>query len=119
MARQSRSDETNGDKGPTPPPETDLPDRLRELDDRLARLRSDTEGSSGKSGGFMKEGAHYGRALKHVSEFVGGTMAGLLLGWLVDYVIGSFPVGLVVGLILGFVTGIWNIYKASLRVDGR
>ncbi len=117
MARDSRSGDADGDGDRVPPGQTDLPDRLRDLDARLTKFQADT-GRTEAKGSLVKEGAAYGRALKHVSEFVGGTMAGLLLGWLTDLATGWFPLGLVTGLILGFVTGFWNIYKSSLRSGG-
>ncbi len=116
MANGSKSDGPDGDGTNVPPGGTDLPDRLRDLDARLNKFQAET--GRDRSKGYVKEGAAYGRALKHVSEFVGGTMAGLLLGWLTDLATGWFPLGLVTGLILGFVTGFWNIYKSSLRSGG-
>lgn len=117
MADEPHSGDSDDGKAKTPKAEADLSHRLSELDARLVKLRSETRQDA--PGGFAKEGANYGRALRHLSEFVGGVAAGLLLGWLVDLATGFSPVGLVVGLVLGFVTGFWNIYKSSLRTDGR
>lgn len=115
MTKDRKSDDIGGEGGPVPVPETDLPNRLRSLEDRLSKVRTERNDAAVKRGRLMGEGASYGKALRHVSEFVGGILAGMLLGWLVDQLTGWFPLGLVTGLILGFVTGFWNIYKSSLR----
>ncbi len=91
-----------------------IDDRFRDLDASLAKAKAGQDVSDTPAKGLVADGAAYSRAAKMAAEFVGGTLAGLGLGWIVDRLTGWSPVGLIVGLFLGFVTGFWNIYKAAL-----
>lgn len=115
MTDHPQSDEPGASRNTVPPRATDLPDRLRSLSDRLEDVQAGRDATDARTRRLAGEGAAYGKAMRHVSEFVGGTLAGLALGWLIDRFTGWSPVFTVLGLVLGFVTGFWNIYKASLR----
>gem|GEM_PF-1226845 len=45
------------------------------------------------------------------SEFLGGILTGVLLGYFADKIFNLFPWGIIVGISLGVLTGFWNIYR--------
>ncbi len=49
--------------------------------------------------------------LRMSSAFVGGIVAGAVLGWLVDYALSTSPWGLITCLCVGFIAGFFNLMR--------
>lgn len=64
-------------------------------------------------GQFVRDASGLGQAMRLSAEFVGGVIAGGVLGWLIDHFAGSSPWGLIVCTLLGFAAGIVNMMRAS------
>lgn len=45
------------------------------------------------------------------SEFLGGIVTGIFLGYIIDSICGTTPWGILAGILLGILTGFWNIYR--------
>jgi ATP synthase protein I len=101
------------------PADPDLSARLRRLDERLTELASDQARADGPRSRLAEDGTAMARGMKLVSEFVGGIVAGGLLGWLVDKLAGTQPFGLLIGLMFGFAAGLRNLYRATQGTSGQ
>jgi ATP synthase protein I len=53
------------------------------------------------------------QAMRMISEFVAGVLAGGAIGWGLDYVFGTSPLWLIVFLLLGFAAGFYNVVRAA------
>ncbi len=95
------------------PSEADLSDKLRSIDARLSDIRSARAPETPPRNGLQADGTAWGRGMKMVSEFVGGIVAGGLLGWIVDRLAPTAPFGLLIGLMFGFAAGLRNLYRAT------
>jgi ATP synthase protein I len=99
----------------TPQPEFgDLPDRLKDLGNRIAAEKGDRAQAS-KTSGSMQGASDYSKGYKLASEFVAGVLVGGLIGYGIDYVAGTLPLFLIVFLLLGFGAGIVNMSRAANR----
>ena len=50
-------------------------------------------------------------------EFISQVVAGLLLGWLVDWGFSTKPWGILCGLGAGLVVGMWSFLRSALRLN--
>lgn len=53
-------------------------------------------------------------------SFFGSIMAGLLIGWIIDYFAGTYPAFVVVGIIVGSISGfiqMWALANKGSRID--
>ncbi len=91
-------------------PEVTISDDLEEFE---AKLRAAREDKSGHRSGKSHQGSASG--LRHGMEFIGGVLAGALLGWFVDRLFDSAPFGLVVFMLLGFVSGLRSAIRSAKR----
>jgi ATP synthase protein I len=99
----------------TPQPEFgDLPDRLKDLGNRIAAEKGQRAESS-KSSASFQGASDYSKGYKLASEFVAGTLVGGLIGYGLDFVFGTLPLFLIVFLLLGFGAGILNMSRAANR----
>lgn len=105
------ADGDHGGKGPSG--DGDLDGRLGRLDEALRR-RSDVAPSDGGSR-FSRRGDANGfaKAARLSSEFIGGVVAGGIVGWLFDHFLGTKPWGLIVFLLLGFAAGTLNVMRSA------
>jgi ATP synthase protein I len=103
-------------KAPNPadPEFGDLPDRLKELGNRIAAEKQERVDAAKPSGSFQGA-SDYSKGYKLASEFVGGVLVGGLIGYGIDYVAGTLPLFLIVFLLLGFGAGILNMSRAANR----
>lgn len=93
--------------------EGDLSGRLGRLDEALKR-RSDVAPSNGGSRFSRRDDASgFAKAARLSSEFVGGVIAGGIVGWLFDHFLGTKPWGLIVFLLLGFAAGTLNVMRSA------
>jgi ATP synthase protein I len=98
-------------------PENDLRRRRDALDARLAESRSrlpenrpaanPTRGARGTAEGF-----------KIASEFVGGILVGVAIGYGIDRLFGTTPFGLIAFLLIGFAAGVLNVIRSTTRKPG-
>ena len=79
------------------------PDRLRDLEARLARLKGQQQVERPQTGKAFSQGE---MAWRMVIELVSGMVIGLSIGYGLDYVFGTMPIFLVIFSLLGFVAGV-------------
>jgi ATP synthase protein I len=92
--------------------DAELEARRREFSGRLGEARAhETQGEA--SGNFVRDASGLGQVMRLSAEFVGGVIAGGILGWLIDHFAGSSPWGLIVCTLLGFAAGIMNMMRAA------
>ncbi|MGA0532295.1 AtpZ/AtpI family protein [Hansschlegelia sp. KR7-227] len=96
----------------------DLAGRLSRLDEALKRRSDSTTAEGGGSRFSRADASGLARAVRLSSEFVGGVVAGGIVGWLFDRVLGTTPWGLIVFLLLGFVAGTLNVMRSAGLVKG-
>ena len=92
----------------------DLPDRLKDLGNRIAAEKSERVEAS-KPVASYQGASDYSKGYKLASEFVAGVLVGGLIGYGLDYVAGTLPLFLIVFLLLGFGAGILNMSRAANR----
>jgi ATP synthase protein I len=92
----------------------DLPDRLKDLGNRIAAEKSERAEASKPAASFQGA-SDYSKGYKLASEFVAGTLVGGLIGYGIDYVAGTLPLFLIIFLLLGFGAGILNMSRAANR----
>jgi ATP synthase protein I len=92
----------------------DLPDRLKDLGNRIAAEKVERAETSKPAKTFQGV-SDYSKGYRLVSEFVAGTLVGGLLGYGLDYVAGTLPLFLILFLLLGFGAGILNMSRAANR----
>jgi ATP synthase protein I len=103
-----------GSKSNGQPEFGDLPDRLKNLGDRIAAEKVDRAEASKPAATFQGV-SNYSKGYRLASEFVAGTLVGGLIGYGLDYVAGTLPLFLIVFLLLGFGAGILNMSRAANR----
>ncbi len=91
------------------PPDQSDADKLKDLDQRLTEIEARKRKPVEKS---AEVGANKG--MQALGELVGGILAGLGLGWVVDtYVFHSTPWGMIVGTLLGMVAAVYTVVKSG------
>jgi ATP synthase protein I len=102
-------------KPPSADPEFgDLPDRLKQLGDRIA-VEKQERATATKPTASYQGASDYSKGYKLASEFVAGVLVGGLIGYGIDHVAGTLPLFLIVFLLLGFGAGILNMSRAANR----
>ncbi len=100
-----------------PMTERDKPESLRDLDDRLRRLR-EREGSGGDEPPRGRgASAGLGMAMRIGVELVAALLVGVGIGWGLDQWLGTTPWLLLVGFLLGSVAGMMNIYRVMMGMS--
>jgi ATP synthase protein I len=92
----------------------DLPDRLKDLGNRIAAEKSE-RADAAKPTARYQGASDYSKGYRLASEFVAGTLVGGLIGYGLDYMAGTLPLFLIVFLLLGFGAGILNMSRAANR----
>jgi ATP synthase protein I len=92
----------------------DLPDRLKELGNRIAAEKQERV-EAAKPTARYQGASDYSKGYRLASEFVAGVLVGGLIGYGVDYLAGTLPLFLIVFLLLGFGAGILNMSRAANR----
>ena len=98
---------------PPPPDDGDLSKRLERLGEKLERRSNSKPTEGGGSRMSRADASGLSRALQLSSEFVGGVIAGALIGWVFDHFLGSKPWGLILFTLLGFVAGVMNVMRSA------
>jgi ATP synthase protein I len=104
----------DGSKSNITPEFGDLPDRLKNLGDRIAAEKVERAEASKPAATFQGV-SNYSKGYRLASEFVAGTLVGGLIGYGLDYMAGTLPLFLIVFLLLGFGAGILNMSRAANR----
>lgn len=86
------------------------PGSLRDLDERLKRLRADTEPPEAKPG-FGEPVTGLGMAFTIAAHMVSGLGVGAGIGYLLDRGLGTKPWFLLTFFVLGAAAGTLNVYK--------
>lgn len=86
------------------------PDSLKDLDERLTRLRRQKEGRSGSSG-FGDARSGLGQAFRIATELVAALVVGGVIGYLLDRWWGTAPWLMIVFFLLGAAAGFLNVYR--------
>jgi ATP synthase protein I len=94
----------------------DLPDRLKDLGNRIAAEKGERAEAS-KPTARYQGASDYSKGYRLASEFVAGVLVGGLIGYGIDYVAGTLPLFLIVFLLLGFGAGILNMSRAANRTS--
>jgi len=108
-----------GEEGPDPTrraEDTELTERLRELDRRLLEKRpergDDLAAEAAPRAGFAL-------GLRLSADFVAGVVVGAGVGWGLDALAGTSPWGMIVFLLLGFAAGVLNVLRSAGMVAKR
>jgi ATP synthase protein I len=89
-----------------------LQEPLNDLDDRLRRLREESEARQPQGDGG-RTASGYGLAFMLATDMLAGLIGGGLLGWAVDSWLGTSPWGLIGFFFLGATVGMWNVYRTA------
>ena len=85
--------------------------RLRALDERLARARTEEAVRTGAA--REAEGGQYRMGNRVLADLIGGIAGGALVGWVVDRLLGTSPWGFMILLFLGIVVAFRNIIRIA------
>jgi len=87
------------------------------ISDDLEEFEVKLRAAKGAHSGQSSEKSHNSSAsgLRHGMEFIGGVLAGALLGWFIDQLFNSAPFGLIVFMLLGFVSGLLSAIRSAKR----
>lgn len=85
--------------------------RLRDLEERLGRVRGAREPKAASPGDGR--GQALAQALRLSTELIAGVAVGGFIGWALDRFFGTAPVLLVGFLILGAAAGILNVIRSA------
>jgi ATP synthase protein I len=91
------------------------PADLSALDAKLKAARERNQGPGEKAGsqGAGQSSSGYGFRLS--MELIASLLAGLGLGWAIDWLVGSRPLFMLVFMFLGLGAGIYNVIRMSKR----
>lgn len=90
----------------------DLSGRLRRLDEKLDARKAEEMRKNPAPTPTAADRSGFSGGLKLSGDFVGGVVAGFLVGWAFDKLTGWSPWGLIVFLLLGFVAGVLNVLRS-------
>jgi ATP synthase protein I len=90
----------------------DLSGRLRRLDETLDAREAEAKRNERTASVDAADRTGFSRGLKLSGDFVGGVVAGVLVGWVLDRITGWSPWGLIVFILLGFATGVLNVMRS-------
>jgi ATP synthase protein I len=96
---------------PTAAEDADLARRLRSLDRQLDE-REEAERARTTSG-LAASMPGVARAARLATDFIGGIVLGVLLGWGFDVVFRTTPWGLIGWTVLGFIAGTLNVMRSA------
>jgi len=94
------------------PGDDDL-ERIKALDEKLARAGAPKKDKSGDAAGAGEEAENMGNGMRASAELIVPIVVGTFAGFQIDKWLDSKPAGLIVMLLLGIGAGFWNVYKAT------
>jgi ATP synthase protein I len=92
------------------------PERLRALEERLARAVPKAKPEKGATGKAFSQGEV---AWRMVIELVTGMLIGLSIGYGLDWLFGTIPVFLIIFTLLGFAAGIRTMLGTAKQLAKR
>ena len=95
----------------------DKPDSLRDLDDRLRRLREREDSGGAGPGRGRASSSGLGMAMRIGVELVAALLVGVAIGWGLDQLLGTSPWMLLVFFLLGSAAGMMNIYRVMMGMS--
>lgn len=93
------------------------PDSLRDLDERLKRLRGEGALRGKASGGGGDPRSGLGFAFRIGVELVAALFVGVGIGLLLDRWLGTSPWLMIVFIVLGAAAGLLNVYRVMARMN--
>lgn len=100
-----------------PMTERDKPDSLRDLDDRLRRLREREEMGKAGPGRGRGTSSGLGMAMRIGVELVAALLVGVGIGLGLDHLLGTSPWLALVFFLLGAAAGMMNIYRIMMGMS--
>jgi ATP synthase protein I len=86
------------------------PERLRDLESRIAAVKGKPQKTKTESGKAFSQGE---MAWRMVIELVTGMLLGLSIGFGLDFVFGTRPIFLVIFALLGFAAGVRTMLRTA------
>ena len=97
--------------------ERELKARLERLSSRLGEARQAAADEKAAEESAMSTAQQTGKAwsmgVRMVSEFIGGILVGVALGWGLDHFLGTRPILLIIFTLLGTAAGFLNVIRAA------
>jgi Uncharacterized protein conserved in bacteria len=90
------------------------PDRLRALEERIAKAHSGRQIKRSGAGKGFSQGEV---AWRMVIELVSGMLLGLAIGYGLDWVFGTMPIFLMIFALLGFVAGVKTMLRTAQQLQ--
>lgn len=97
--------------------EREPPTPLRDLDERLKRLRAEEAGEDRSAAKARERSSGLGFALRIGVELVAALGVGVGIGLLLDRWLGTTPWLLIVFFVLGAAAGMMNVYRVMSGMD--
>jgi ATP synthase protein I len=89
------------------------PADLSALNAKLRAARERNQGPDGKAGSQDAGQSSSGYGLRLSVELIAGLLAGLGLGWTIDWFVGSRPWFMLIFMFLGLGAGVYNVIRLS------
>ncbi|AXQ92466.1 AtpZ/AtpI family protein [Cereibacter azotoformans] len=90
------------------------PDRLRALEERIAKANSGRKSGRSTAGKGFSQGEV---AWRMVIELVSGMVLGLAIGYGLDWTFGTMPIFLMIFALLGFVAGVKTMLRTARQLQ--
>ncbi len=91
----------------------------QELEDFEKRLNATQKSIEDRDKQTLSRGSAYSFGFRLVTDLVVGVLAGVGIGWLLDYLLGTKPWLLLIFMPLGMVAGILNVIRAAKSVEAQ
>ena len=75
------------------------------------------ESDSGESQPVTSKYADIGQGSSHAFDFFSSVIAGMLLGFFLDWIFSTAPVFVIIGIVAGFVSGFVKLWAASQAIE--
>lgn len=93
------------------------PDSLKDLDERIERLRREGDTRAGRRSDEDAPMGGLGLGFRIATELVAAFAVGGGIGYLLDRVLGTAPWLMVAFLLLGAAAGMLNVYRVMMRIN--
>lgn len=93
------------------------PDSLKDLDERIERLRREEKTRAGRRSDEGTPTGGLGLGFRIATELVAAFAVGGGIGYLLDRALGTAPWLMVAFLVLGAAAGMLNVYRVMMRIN--